>query len=72
MSNLQCGRNEIVDKCHTYEVNETGTSTNVIVTMWTKQKRRQMSNLKCERNGNFDKCHTYRRERNGKVAKCQI
>ena len=32
MSNLQCGRNGNVDKCHIYEVNETGTSTNVILT----------------------------------------
>ena len=45
MSNLQCGRNGNVDKCHTYNVDETETSTNVIVTMWTKRKRRQMSNL---------------------------
>ena len=43
ISNLQCERNGNVDQCHTYEVNETGTSTNVILTMWTNRKRRQMS-----------------------------
>ena len=73
MSNLQCGRNGNVDKCHTYNGDEAETwheaetLTNVIrkrrqmsyLPTWTKQKRRQMSNLKCERNGNVDKWHTY-------------
>ena len=40
-------------------MDETKTSTNGILTIETKRKRRQLSNLQCERNGNVDKCHTY-------------
>ena len=40
-------------------MNETETSTNVKVVMWTKRNRRQMSYLRGKRNGNVDKCHTY-------------
>ena len=72
MAYLQCERNGNVDKCHTEivdetetltnhiltDVNETETSTNVKLKMWTKQKRRRMSNLQCGRNGNVNKCHT--------------
>ena len=73
MTYLQCGRNGNVDKWHTYNRDETETSTNVKLTMWTKRKRwqmsylptwtkrkrRQISNIKCGRNGNVDKWHTY-------------
>ena len=52
-------RNGNVDKCQTKNVNETETSTNVKLTMWTKRKRQQMSYLKCGRNGNVDKWLTY-------------
>ena len=51
MTYLHRGRNGNVDKCHTYNVDETETLTNVILTMerngnvdkWLEQKRRQMS-----------------------------
>ena len=59
MAYLQCGRNGIVDKCQTYNVDETESSTNVKLTMWMKLKRRQMAYLQCGRSGNVDKCHTY-------------
>ena len=45
ISNLQCERNGNVDQCQTYNVDETETSTNGILTMWTKLKRRQMAYL---------------------------
>ena len=59
MSYLQCGRTETLTNVILTDVNETETSTNVILRMWTKRKRRQMSYLKCGRNGNVDKSHTY-------------
>ena len=40
-------------------MDETKRSTNGILTIETKRKRRQMSNLRGERHGNVDKCHTY-------------
>ena len=63
--------NRNIEKCQTCNVDGTETSTNVILKMWTKRKRRQMTYLHRGRNGNVDKCHTYRRERNGNIEQCQ-
>ena len=71
MSYLKCGRNGNVDKWHTYTGDETETSTNAILKIWTKRKRWQMPYLPTETSTNVElKMWTKRKRRQMSYLKC--